>query len=323
MKQLKVLFFVAILVLCVGSQVFGQVSWFATKYQSNSVRSDGPEPIELVWGYGQRIKIVGFNIYKDTLNIKPEKPFVTLDKDSVSHYKKEGWDNTAYLPDKDVEFDQKYFYWVTSFDSSGAENETWFRSHSHFAEMTPPINVQGQRLSDGTIKWTWQQNKPDAKMFYIRNSITSGRIGTVERQTEWIGPSDVTSVEIYRNVSGYEHGVLGDGRSDLSELGHILNSKSTDVSIKSNVLREYNLGQNYPNPFNPKTIIDYSIAKDDHTKITVHNMRGQKITTLVDEQKNAGNYSVNFNAENLESGIYFYRLETNNYIKSKRMVLMK
>ena len=83
------------------------------------------------------------------------------------------------------------------------------------------------------------------------------------------------------------------------------------------------LSQNYPNPFNPKTSINYSIAKAGHVKVMIYNMLGQKILTLVDENKTAGNYSVNFNAENLESGIYFYRLQTDNYIKSKRMVLMK
>ncbi len=83
------------------------------------------------------------------------------------------------------------------------------------------------------------------------------------------------------------------------------------------------LSQNYPNPFNPETRINYSIAKSGNVKVMIYNMLGQKIITLIDEQKTTGHYSVNFNAENLESGIYFYRLTTNNYIKSKRMVLMK
>ncbi len=86
---------------------------------------------------------------------------------------------------------------------------------------------------------------------------------------------------------------------------------------------QFQLFQNYPNPFNPETRINYSIAKSGNVKVMIYNMLGQKIITLIDEQKTTGHYSVNFNAENLESGIYFYRLTTNNYIKSKRMVLMK
>jgi len=85
----------------------------------------------------------------------------------------------------------------------------------------------------------------------------------------------------------------------------------------------YKLQQNYPNPFNPTTTINYSLAKEGHVKITIYNILGSKAAVLVNENKSAGNYSVQFNASRLPSGIYFYRLESGSYSDIKKFVLMK
>src|SRR5664280_1537131 len=87
--------------------------------------------------------------------------------------------------------------------------------------------------------------------------------------------------------------------------------------------KEFSLNQNYPNPFNPVTTIKYSIAKEGNVKLTVYNAIGSKVTTIVNEYKPAGNYSVQFNGSNLASGIYFYRLESGSYSASKKFILMK
>jgi hypothetical protein len=85
----------------------------------------------------------------------------------------------------------------------------------------------------------------------------------------------------------------------------------------------YKLQQNYPNPFNPTTTINYSLAKDGHVKITLYNILGSKLAVLVNENKLAGSYSVQFDAHTLPSGIYFYRLESGAYTDIKKLVLMK
>ena len=74
------------------------------------------------------------------------------------------------------------------------------------------------------------------------------------------------------------------------------------------IAKSYQLEQNYPNPFNPSTTINYSIVKADLVKLSVYNILGSKVAKVVDEIKSAGNYSVNFNAADLPSGIYFYRM---------------
>jgi hypothetical protein len=79
----------------------------------------------------------------------------------------------------------------------------------------------------------------------------------------------------------------------------------------------------YPNPFNPSTIISYSLAKDGIVRLTVYNAIGSKVATVVNEYKNAGNYSVQFNGNNLASGIYLYRLEAGNYSAAKKFIILK
>jgi len=85
----------------------------------------------------------------------------------------------------------------------------------------------------------------------------------------------------------------------------------------------YSLSQNYPNPFNPATTIKYSIPQSSFVKIRVFNTIGQEIAVLVNQEKSIGNYEVSFNASNLPSGIYFYRIEAGDFTQTKKMILMK
>lgn len=85
----------------------------------------------------------------------------------------------------------------------------------------------------------------------------------------------------------------------------------------------YSLSQNYPNPFNPVTKINFSIPKQGIVKLKVYDVLGKEVMTLVNEQRPAGNYSVEFNASNLSSGAYFYRIEAGEFIDVKRMIVIK
>lgn len=93
--------------------------------------------------------------------------------------------------------------------------------------------------------------------------------------------------------------------------------------IGSNVPDKYNLHQNYPNPFNPSTNIKYDLIKSGNIKINVYDISGKEVASLVNQFQNAGTYEVTFNAENLSSGVYFYKLETSDFKDVKRMVILK
>ena len=100
-------------------------------------------------------------------------------------------------------------------------------------------------------------------------------------------------------------------------------AKTKETVSKEKVALEYSLSNNYPNPFNPTTIIQFSIKKAGNTTLDVYNILGQKVTTLVNRNLTPGKYTANFNASNLTSGIYFYRLQSNSYQEIKKMLLLK
>jgi len=85
----------------------------------------------------------------------------------------------------------------------------------------------------------------------------------------------------------------------------------------------YNLFQNYPNPFNPSTKIKYTIPEDSFVKLAIYNMLGEEVATIVNATQKAGRYEVNFNASELSSGVYVYRIEAGNFISSKKLILLK
>jgi len=86
---------------------------------------------------------------------------------------------------------------------------------------------------------------------------------------------------------------------------------------------KFMLYQNYPNPFNPSTTISYDLPQRSRVKLTIHNLLGQEVATLVNGEQEPGRYSVKFDASGLPSGIYFYRLEAGNFIEQKKMILIK
>ena len=105
----------------------------------------------------------------------------------------------------------------------------------------------------------------------------------------------------------------------------ILNKSTTDVEQKpiTEIPSAYRLYQNYPNPFNPSTNISYTIPELSRVKITLYNILGQEVKVLVNEEKPAGYYNIEFNAANLPSGVYFYQLVAGDFIQTKKMLLLK
>jgi hypothetical protein len=98
----------------------------------------------------------------------------------------------------------------------------------------------------------------------------------------------------------------------------------SDINEISGDLPEiYSLEQNYPNPFNPSTSIQFRIPENSFVSLKIYNVLGKEVSTLMNEEKNAGTYEVNFNASALSSGVYFYKLEAGNFVQTKKMILMK
>ena len=144
--------------------------------------------------------------------------------------------------------------------------------------------------------------------------------------------SPLWEVNIYDNA---DFGMVHDLASAL--MANILVSGAANVNCpivevsnptavednQTSVPGNYGLKQNYPNPFNPTTNISYSIPKTGFVSLKVYDALGREMATLVSEVKPAGNHLVNFNAANLASGIYFYRLEAGGFSQNHKMILLK
>lgn len=106
---------------------------------------------------------------------------------------------------------------------------------------------------------------------------------------------------------------------DLSSAMQIAVSLEQDITLP----QAYALEQNFPNPFNPTTSINFSLPQNEHVQITVHNMLGQQVHTLVNEVRPAGTHTIRFDASNLTSGVYIYRMQAGSFTTSMRMTLLK
>ena len=106
----------------------------------------------------------------------------------------------------------------------------------------------------------------------------------------------------------------------------IYSAKQTAVSVElaaSNIPTSYTLNQNYPNPFNPSTKINFTLPTQNNVKLTVYDITGKEVKELVNGELSAGEHTVDFNAANLASGTYIYRIQAGSFVESKKMVLLK
>jgi hypothetical protein len=101
-------------------------------------------------------------------------------------------------------------------------------------------------------------------------------------------------------------------------------SQVNEISYKGSVaIESYDLAQNFPNPFNPSTVINYQIPENGMVTLKVYDILGKEVKTLVNEQKTTGRYDVIFDASDLASGVYIYKLQVNDFASSKKMLMIK
>ncbi len=123
-------------------------------------------------------------------------------------------------------------------------------------------------------------------------------------------------------VNTTDNSGLSNFNLEVKNIAFIGNDLS-NVNTSNSVPKEFALDQNYPNPFNPSTIIEYSVPRQEKLTLTVYNLLGQKVATLLNTQVSPGVHSITFDASKLSSGIYFYQLTGNNVNITKKMILTK
>jgi uncharacterized protein YcnI len=207
---------------------------------------------------------------------------------------------------------------------------------------TLPNGLDATLISENSVLLSWlpasDDHTPAPAITYdlliVRNG-THVPIGDANKPTTTIltrlpEPGNISAVTEW-SLTGLENGVY-EWRLravDAAYVGSDIASGQFNIGVSStddpddNKLDEYSLEQNFPNPFNPVTTINFSIPKEGLVTLKIYNTIGEEIESLVSEIKQAGNYNVNFDASSLSSGIYFYRIHTDSFVETKKMILMK
>jgi hypothetical protein len=206
---------------------------------------------------------------------------------------------------------------------------------NNYMVLTNPINMSANPICYLTY-WQTYSTESGFDFCYLEASSDNGTSWQTVQQwsganTTWTQQSfDLTS---YANASSQfkirfrlqsDAGVTGQGwHVDDIKLYTYCAGVVNSVGSNGQIPFKYSLEQNYPNPFNPVTKINFALPKEGFVKVTIFDLLGREVRTLVNENKSAGYYSVDFDASSMTSGIYFYRLETNGFSDVKRMVVLK
>jgi len=251
----------------------------------------------------------------------------------------------------------KFGEWYTPADTLFPGRGYWIKLSESGQIIYPTRNAIPKRNSEELINKDWAKiiiKDASGKLFILYSSNETGQLDKYSlppkpppglfdvRFTSDRFVEDISTKKIIE-ISGAEYPVMirVEGVSvNISDagLGEFFSAKIKDgeeIIIENNVLTklaivtsgviliEYKMEQNYPNPFNPSTKIKYSIPINEFVTLKVYNTIGEEIVVLVNTQQQAGNYDVEFNAESLPSGIYYYRIQTGSFTHTKKMILMK
>ena len=175
--------------------------------------------------------------------------------------------------------------------------------------------------SDETIIARYADDKINDKGGYSLILHYSTDRGTTWQELKNDNLSNTTLSSFALDKNNYLYAATDDGT--IYRSSKPFDPKPTSINDVTFIPKEYSLSQNYPNPFNPSTIINYQLPKQAHMTLKIYDILGREVKTLVDEIKNAGNYKIEFNASNLSSGIYFYRLQSNSFSQTKKLILLK
>jgi len=212
---------------------------------------------------------------------------------------------------------------VLKYSSDGVEQ--WVRFYDGPASGSDFANILASDSAGNIYVSGTSDGLGTGKDMFTLRYEQSGAVNWLARYNEWGNPDDgVSSIAVEQNGT-----VWLAGTSSFIFDQHIYTVLKYEQDLVLSAPEDEQqpsstgLHQNYPNPFNPSTTIRYAIPKAMQVTLTVYDLLGRKVATLVNEQKVAGNYEVTWHASNRASGIYLYRLETGSYVQTRKLMLLK
>lgn len=147
--------------------------------------------------------------------------------------------------------------------------------------------------------------------------------GSVSFQFSYTAPAEAGSVTLFANGNSVNFNGNNTGDQwNFAQNKAVTVTGTTDVDDLP-LVKSYKLQQNYPNPFNPSTQINFSLAESGDIQLKVYDVTGNEVATLAEGFRAAGNHNISFNAAGFSSGVYFYKLITNSFVETKKMVFSK
>lgn len=225
-----------------------------------------------------------------------------------------------YKSSNGVNFDSTYsgLDWSENNCISALPNGTVFITDRGFGTYRSTNNgIDWQQLLSGRGIWTIYAKESGMVLGGARDTLWySSDFGSNWNAlpTPLKSNSNVTEIKMDNDNQLY----LGTYTEGLFELDIV-----TSIEDENYIAINYNISQNYPNPFNPITKIKFSVPKSDIVQIKIYDILGKKVKTLLSEYTKAGTYEIEFDARNLPSGVYFYRMISGSYSETKKMILLR
>jgi hypothetical protein len=204
-------------------------------------------------------------------------------------------------------------------------------NESNFTILYAPTDLGLHNSALNEITLTWTDHSTVEEGYVIERKQSPQTSFTVLDTLKGSG-NEYADINVEQNQT-YTYRIKAYKDSAVSEYSNEATLSATDVQEETRIPKEYSISQNYPNPFNPTTKLQFALPQSSLTKLIIYDILGREVATLVNEEKPAGIYTINFSAEggsasggdagNLPSGVYFYRIQSGDFIQTKKMILMK
>ncbi len=209
------------------------------------------------------------------------------------------------------------------------------QSHYHYYNRLIFQRLNNPALYNGLLRklyrydaqrvlvWGFEDTNTDAKIMCVANLSNSQQTIT---NVPWLATG--SWYDVFDQTEFIASGTTLGNFTIPAFTARVYSNKPDSVllnveKIVTEIPTDFRLEQNFPNPFNPATVISWQLPTESYVSLKVFDILGQEVTTLVDEFKKAGSYSVSWNASSLPSGVYFYRLSAGNFTETKKLLLLK
>lgn len=252
-----------------------------------------------------------------------------------------GWNNSMFVSDPNIYFgtsDSRIYHstdrgatWTSQIITYPNAFSIWFNDSTHGFMGGSQLN----QTSDGGNTWASLNTLPGSAIIGALTAMNSVWWAVREENviyqstdngaswdTQYVAPTTGLYFDMARARDPHSNNLILAVRNDGGISAYIINGP-TGVKQENNVPSTFNLEQNYPNPFNPSTRIQFNVPTAGNVKLTVFNVLGQEVATLINGAVTAGEHQVTFSASSLPSGVYLYRLQQGNSVMIKKMLLLK